>query len=77
MLDPTPAPTGPYSPQHMRRLIGSNVIGVIQCDAEGRILEANQRFLDMVGYTRVSPRVNFTPSISTNSEIQIATITFK
>jgi peptide/nickel transport system substrate-binding protein len=31
----------------------------------------------MVGYTRVSPRVGFRPSISTNSEIQIAKITFK
>ena len=31
----------------------------------------------MVGYTRVGPDVNFTPSISTNSEIQIATVTFK
>ena len=31
----------------------------------------------MVGYTRVSPRVNFKPTISTNSEIQLGTITFK
>lgn len=31
----------------------------------------------MVGYTRVGPKVNFKPTISTNSEIQIATITFK
>lgn len=31
----------------------------------------------MVGYTRVGKKVNFTPSISTNSEIQIATITFR
>jgi len=31
----------------------------------------------MVGYTRVSPKVNFRPTISTNSEIQIATVTFK
>lgn len=31
----------------------------------------------MVGYTRVGSRVNFKPSISTNSEIQIATVTFK
>jgi len=28
----------------------------------------------MVGYTRVGPRVEFTPSISTNSELQISTI---
>jgi peptide/nickel transport system substrate-binding protein len=31
----------------------------------------------MVGYTRVGPKVNFKPSISTNSEIQLSTITFK
>ena len=30
----------------------------------------------MVGYTRVGPRISFTPSISTNSELQIADITF-
>jgi peptide/nickel transport system substrate-binding protein len=30
----------------------------------------------MVGYTRVGPRVKFRPTISTNSEIQIARITF-
>jgi peptide/nickel transport system substrate-binding protein len=30
----------------------------------------------MVGYTRVSPSVNFKPTISTNSEIQIGRITF-
>jgi peptide/nickel transport system substrate-binding protein len=31
----------------------------------------------MVGYTRVGPRVNFTPSISTNSELHIQDVTFK
>jgi len=31
----------------------------------------------MVGYTRVSPKVNYKPTISANSEIQIATVTFK
>ena len=30
----------------------------------------------MVGYTRVGPRVNFRPTISTNSEIQIGRIGF-
>jgi hypothetical protein len=30
----------------------------------------------MVGYTRAGPRVKFTPSISTNSELQIAQIKF-
>ncbi|MGH6895968.1 MAG: hypothetical protein ACREJ5_05415 [Geminicoccaceae bacterium] len=31
----------------------------------------------MVGYTRVGPRVDFTPSISTNSELQVAHVKFK
>ncbi len=31
----------------------------------------------MVGYTRVNPRLNFTPSLSTNSELQLSQITFK
>jgi peptide/nickel transport system substrate-binding protein len=31
----------------------------------------------MVGYTRVGPRVDFTPDISTNSELQVAKIKFK
>ncbi|MDF1585436.1 ABC transporter substrate-binding protein [Marinimicrococcus flavescens] len=39
-------------------------------------LVADVPLFHMVGYTRVSPRVNFTPSISTNSEIQLQTITF-
>ncbi len=31
----------------------------------------------MVGYTRVGSRINFKPSISTNSELQLAQMTFK
>jgi peptide/nickel transport system substrate-binding protein len=31
----------------------------------------------MVGYTRVGPRVDFTPDISTNSELQVAKVRFK
>lgn len=31
----------------------------------------------MVGFSRVNPRINFTPSISTNSEVQISQVTFK
>jgi peptide/nickel transport system substrate-binding protein len=31
----------------------------------------------MVGYTRVGPRVDFTPDISTNSELQVAHVKFK
>lgn len=31
----------------------------------------------MVGYTRINPRLNFTPSLSTNSELQLSQVTFK
>lgn len=31
----------------------------------------------MVGYTRVNPRLNFTPSLSTNSELQLSQVTIK
>jgi peptide/nickel transport system substrate-binding protein len=31
----------------------------------------------MVGYTRVNPRLEFTPSIATNSELELAEIGFK
>jgi peptide/nickel transport system substrate-binding protein len=31
----------------------------------------------MVGYTRVGPRIDFTPDISTNSELQVAKVKFK
>jgi len=34
------------------RLMESNVIGIITMDSEGRILEANETFLAMVGYSR-------------------------
>ena len=34
------------------RLVDANIIGVATCDAEGRILEANDAYLDMLGYTR-------------------------
>ncbi len=37
-------------------------------------LIADVPMFHMVGYTRVGPRIEFTPSISTNSELQIATI---
>jgi PAS domain S-box-containing protein len=36
----------------IRRLVDSDVIGIMMWDLEGRILEANQAFLHMVGYTR-------------------------
>jgi PAS domain S-box-containing protein len=36
----------------VRRLVDSNIIGVLILDPEGRILEANDAFLHMVGYSR-------------------------
>jgi peptide/nickel transport system substrate-binding protein len=50
--------------QEMFRLVNQEIV-------------ADVPLFHMVGYTRVSPRVGFRPSISTNSEIQIATVTFK
>jgi peptide/nickel transport system substrate-binding protein len=40
-------------------------------------LVADIMMFHMVGYTRVGPRVDFTPDISTNSELQIAKVRFK
>lgn len=34
-------------------------------------------FFHMVGFTRVGPRLDFTPSIATNSELQLSQIAFK
>jgi PAS domain S-box-containing protein len=34
------------------RLVDANIIGVATCDADGRILEANDAYLDMLGYSR-------------------------
>jgi PAS domain S-box-containing protein len=36
----------------IRRLVDSDIIGIIMWDLEGRILEANDAFLHMVGYSR-------------------------
>ena len=36
----------------IRRLVDANIIGIVICDFEGRILEANDAFLRMVGYDR-------------------------
>ena len=47
----------------IRRLVDSNIIGIIIWDFEGRIIEANDAFLDMVGYSRddlVSGRMQWT-----------------
>ena len=36
----------------IRRLVDANIIGIVIWDVEGRIIEANDAFLDMVGYSR-------------------------
>jgi PAS domain S-box-containing protein len=36
----------------IRRLVDSNIIGITIWDFQGRIIDANQAFLDMVGYAR-------------------------
>jgi PAS domain S-box-containing protein len=36
----------------IRRLVDSNIIGIVIWDFQGRIIDANQAFLDIVGYAR-------------------------
>jgi PAS domain S-box-containing protein len=36
----------------IRRLVDSNIVGIVIWDFQGRIIEANQAFLDIVGYAR-------------------------
>jgi PAS domain S-box-containing protein len=36
----------------IRRLVDANIVGVLSSDLDGQILEANDAFLEMVGYTR-------------------------
>jgi PAS domain S-box-containing protein len=40
------------SEERIRSLVDANVIGVVIWDSEGRIQDANEAFLDLVGYTR-------------------------
>jgi PAS domain S-box-containing protein len=47
----------------IRRLVDSNIVGIVIWDVQGRIIDANQAFLDMVGYARedlVSGRLRWT-----------------
>jgi PAS domain S-box-containing protein len=47
----------------IRRLVDSNIIGIVIWDFQGRIIEANEAFLDIVGYDRedlVSGRLRWT-----------------
>src|SRR5262249_19614030 len=39
------------SEARIRRLVDANIIGIILVDLEGNVLEANDAFLQMVGYT--------------------------
>lgn len=47
----------------IRRLVDSNIVGIFIWELEGRIIEANDAFLHMVGYDRedvVSGRLHWT-----------------
>ena len=47
----------------IRRLVDSNIVGIVFWDVQGRINDANQAFLDIVGYTQedlVSGRLRWT-----------------
>jgi len=47
----------------IRRLVDSNIMGIVMTDFEGRILETNDAFLEMVGYDRedlASGRIRWT-----------------
>jgi PAS domain S-box-containing protein len=47
----------------IRRLVDSNIIGIMIGDSRGRIIEANEAFLDLLGYGRedlVSDRIRWT-----------------
>jgi len=49
--------------QRIRRLVDSNIIGVLISDLEGQILESNDAFLKLVGYSRedlVSGQIRWT-----------------
>jgi PAS domain S-box-containing protein len=47
----------------IRRLVDSNIVGIVFWDVQGRIVDANQAFLDIVGYAQedlVSGRLRWT-----------------
>ena len=64
----------------IRRLVDANIIGIIVWGVEGEIIEANDAFLRMVGYTRdelLSGNVHWRdmtpPAMRANSDIALAT----
>ncbi|WP_236169164.1 trifunctional serine/threonine-protein kinase/ATP-binding protein/sensor histidine kinase [Pseudomonas atacamensis] len=64
----------------IRRLVDANIIGIIVWGVEGEIIEANDAFLRMVGYTRdelLSGSVHWRdmtpPAMRANSDIALAT----
>src|SRR6266704_224460 len=49
--------------ERIRRLVEANIIGIFIWDFDGRILEANEAFLDVVGYDHedlVAGRIRWT-----------------
>src|SRR6202012_450097 len=47
----------------IRRLVDSNIVGVVFWNVQGRVIDANQAFLDLVGYAQedlVSGRLRWT-----------------
>src|SRR5882757_8078506 len=61
----------------IRRLVDSNIVGIVFWDVQGRIIDANQAFLDIVGYAQedlVSRRLRWaelTPAEWRDTEQQI------
>ncbi len=39
--------------EHIRQIIDSNIVGVVIADAAGRIIETNDYYLGLIGYTRL------------------------
>jgi PAS domain S-box-containing protein len=63
----------------IRRLVDSNVVGIVIWDLEGRVIDANDRFLDMLGYDRsdlVAGRMRWTeltpPDLRAASDRRVA-----
>lgn len=56
----------------LQQILDSNLVGIISWHPDGRIMDANQAFLDMTGYTRedlASGGVNWRGMVSENEQI--------